>query len=236
MSFSYQIRRSHRAKRARIVVTPSKVEIVAPLRMAESVIHRFVQNKQSWVIQTMGKLRHRAQMLESFAPVEYVQDAMIPFRGEKIPLTIASTKLKKIKIEFDSRFKALIPITYQDTDYQDAIRDSFIRWMKRRALIEAEIYVQRYAEKMRLFPRSVRIKNQKSRWGSCGINDDINLNWLLMLAPPEVFEYVVVHELCHIQVKNHSPEFWKLVAIYLPNYKQHRVWLKTHGASLMMGL
>lgn len=236
MSFSYQIRRSQRAKRARIIVSPSKVEIVAPLRMAESVIHSFVQNKQSWVLQTIEKLRHREQAVESFAPVEYVQDAMIPFRGEKFPLSIASTKLKKIKIEFDGGFNALIPIAYLNIDYQQAIREAFIRWLKKQALIEAELYVQQYADPMQLYPRSVRVRNQKSRWGSCGIKDDINLNWLLILAPPEVFEYVVVHELCHIQVKNHSADFWRLVAVHLPNYKEYKVWLKTYGASLMIGL
>ena len=95
MPFSYQIRRSQRAQRARIVVSPSKVEIVVPLRMTESVIHGFVQNKQSWIIRTMEKLKHREQTLESFAPIKYVQDAKIPFRGDKFPLTVGSTRLKK---------------------------------------------------------------------------------------------------------------------------------------------
>ena len=236
MPFSYQIRRSQRAQRARIVVSPSKVEIVVPLRMTESVIHGFVQNKQSWIIRTMEKLKHREQALESFAPIKYVQDAKIPFRGDKFPLTVGSTRLKKIKIEFNNGFNVLVPVTLTGTDFDQEIREGLIRWMKKRALVEADVYVQRHADRMKLFPRSVRIKNQTSRWGSCGINDDINLNWLLILAPTEVFEYVVVHELCHIQVRNHSVDFWRLVAAHLPNYKQQKIWLKTYGSSLMMGL
>ena len=236
MPFSYQIRRSQRAQRARIVVSPSKVEIVVPLRMTESVIHGFVQNKQSWIIRTMEKLKHREQALESFAPIKYVQDAKIPFRGDKFPLTVGSTRLKKIKIEFNNGFNVLVPVALTGTDFNQEIRECLIRWMKKRALVEAEVYVKRHADRMKLFPRSVRIKNQTSRWGSCGINDDINLNWLLILAPTEVFEYVVVHELCHIQVRNHSVDFWRLVAAHLPNYKQQKIWLKTYGSSLMMGL
>ena len=236
MPISYQIRRSQRAQRARIVVSPSKVEIVVPLRMTESVIHGFVQNKQSWIIRTMEKLKHREQTLESFAPIKYVQDAKIPFRGDKFPLTVGSTRLKKIKIEFNNGFNVLVPVTLTGTDFDQEIREGLIRWMKKRALVEADVYVQRHADRMKLFPRSVRIKNQTSRWGSCGINDDINLNWLLILAPTEVFEYVVVHELCHIQVRNHSADFWRLVAAQLPNYKQQKIWLKTYGSSLMMGL
>jgi predicted metal-dependent hydrolase len=82
----------------------------------------------------------------------------------------------------------------------------------------------------------LRIKTQKSRWGSCGPNNDINLNWLLMLAPAAALEYVVVHELCHIKHKNHSAAFWQLVAEHLPNYQQQRHWLKQHGARVMQGL
>ena len=85
-------------------------------------------------------------------------------------------------------------------------------------------------------PRSLKIKTQKSRWGSCGPNNDINMNWLLMLAPPEAMEYVVVHELCHIIHKNHSKDFWGLVAEHLPAYQQQRLWLKQQGVSLMKGL
>ena len=236
MPFSYQIRRSQRAKTARIVVTPSKVEIVAPLRMTESVIHSFVQDKQSWIVRTMEKLKHREQTLESFAPSKYVQDAKIPFRGDKFPLTVGSTNFKKIKIEFNNEFNALVPAAVAEKGIDQVIREGLIRWMKKRALIDAQEHVHRHAERMQLFPRSVRIKNQKSRWGSCGINDDINLNWLLILAPSEVFEYVVVHELCHIQVRNHSADFWRLVAVHLPNYKQQKIWLKTYGSRLMRGL
>ena len=84
-------------------------------------------------------------------------------------------------------------------------------------------------------PRTLNIKNQKSRWGSCGIHNDIQINALLIIAPPAVLEYVVVHELCHIQICNHSPQFWALVADHLPDYKTPHHWLKQHGNRLMQG-
>ncbi|MDD5272957.1 MAG: M48 family metallopeptidase, partial [Methylovulum sp.] len=90
-----------------------------------------------------------------------------------------------------------------------------------------------HGAKRQLLPRSVIIKTQKSRWGSCGIHNDININWLLIMAPPEVLEYVVVHELCHIQVRNHSAQFWALVAEHLPDYQSPRQWLKQQGGDLM---
>ena len=87
-----------------------------------------------------------------------------------------------------------------------------------------------------LYPRFIKIKTQKSRWGSCGIHNDINLNWLLILAPPQVMEYVVIHELCHIKERNHSQKFWLLVKSHLADYQIQRNWLKKEGRRLMQGL
>ena len=108
--------------------------------------------------------------------------------------------------------------------------------MKQQARRMALELIEKHCQTHNLLPRNLRIKTQKSRWGSCGPKNDINLNWLLVLAPPLILEYVVVHELCHIKHKNHSKEFWSLVADHMPNFLQHRHWLKQHGAHLMQGL
>ena len=76
-----------------------------------------------------------------------------------------------------------------------------------------------------MVPRAIRIKAQKKLWGSCGKNCVINLNWRLGLFPKEVFEYVVVHEMCHLRHMNHSREFWKLVQKVMPGYEEQRKWL-----------
>ena len=83
-------------------------------------------------------------------------------------------------------------------------------------------------------PRALRIKEQKQLWGSCSARGTINLNWRLILAPEAVFEYVVVHELCHLRVRNHQQEFWRLVAEVLPDYERHRRWLRANGHLLTL--
>lgn len=77
------------------------------------------------------------------------------------------------------------------------------------------------------------IRDQKTRWGSCSSKGTLSFNWRLMLAPPEVLDYVVVHELCHLTCMNHSPAFWKRVESVLPDYAARRKWLKDHGEALM---
>ncbi|HPX82802.1 MAG TPA: M48 family metallopeptidase, partial [Syntrophales bacterium] len=77
--------------------------------------------------------------------------------------------------------------------------------------------------------RSVRISEARSRWGSCSAANRLAFSWRLMIAPPAVIDYVVVHELAHLREKNHSPRFWALVGEICPDYRQRRRWLKTAG-------
>ena len=80
----------------------------------------------------------------------------------------------------------------------------------------------------------IRIAEQKTRWGSCSQSGTLSFNWKLMLAPPKVLDYVVVHELCHLKEMNHSPRFWKLVEEIIPDYKEYRKWLKENGNTLQL--
>lgn len=80
----------------------------------------------------------------------------------------------------------------------------------------------------------VVIRDQKTRWGSCSSSGTLSFNYRLMLAPPPILDYVIVHELCHIKHMNHSADFWHAVEEILPDYKEKRAWLKEHGTELSM--
>ena len=217
-------------------MTPGKVEVVVPAGTSERRVHQFLLLKQHWVIDALKRLEARAQCVKILAPTFYGNGADIPFQGQSFKLSVHPTHLKKIKIEFAEQFVAAVPEPMLNRDYSDEVRAVLIRWLKNRARSQVEHYVQQHSDRYQLLPRSIKIKTQKSRWGSCGIHNDIHINWLLILAPPAVLEYVVVHELCHIEIRNHSDRFWNLVSAHLPDYQRHRRWLKEHGASLMLGL
>ncbi|MGY6275846.1 M48 family metallopeptidase [Methylomonas sp. MgM2] len=233
----YQLRRSERAKKTRIVVTAEKIEVVAPLKVSEHHIKAFVSAKQTWIRAAVKRINQRARQSESLAPVRYVDGAKVPYQGKQIPLSIkpASGKTVRLHLKPDPQFVIYLPESHQD-DSSKLIRRVLENWMRQQIRQQATQLIAQHSVKYQLVPRQLRIKTQKTRWGSCGPKNDINLNWLLMLAPPDILEYVVVHELCHIKHKNHSKHFWQLVAEHIPDYLQHRQWLKQHGSSLMRGL
>ncbi len=211
--------------------------MVAPLRISESKIHAFVKSQQDWVMTTVDKIAQQTQNIARLAPEKYVDGVTIPFQGQQVGIQIKPTSFKKIKIELNRQKIMLhLPVKIPEAEASEQIRLALIACLKSHALQEVKNIVDKYAWQANLYPRFIRIKTQKTRWGSCGAKNDINLNWLLILAPKEVMEYVVVHELCHIKERNHSSNFWQLVEAHLPDYKIQRKWLKHNGRYLMQGL
>lgn len=92
--------------------------------------------------------------------------------------------------------------------------------------------VEYFAEMMNVTYGRITIREQKTRWGSCSSEKNLNFNWKLILAPPEVLDYVVVHELCHLKEMNHSKAFWDEVGKVMPEYETYKLWLKENGWKL----
>lgn len=91
-----------------------------------------------------------------------------------------------------------------------------------------------FARKLQVSYKRITIREQKTRWGSCSSNQNLNFNWKLILAPREVLDYVVVHELCHLKEMNHSPAYWQEVEKILPDYQRQKDWLKKNGWKLLL--
>ncbi len=117
-----------------------------------------------------------------------------------------------------------------------AFTDAVIRSLAEKALKTIPERVRYYAPLIGVNYGRVTIRNQKSKWGSCSAKGNLNFNCLLMLCPPAVLDYVVVHELCHRKEMNHSPAFWAEVEKLVPDYPARRKWLKDEGSKLISRL
>ena len=115
----------------------------------------------------------------------------------------------------------------------EPLTDGDIKELADKALRRIPPRVAYFAEIMGVEYGRITIRNQKTRWGSCSGKSNLNFNCLLMLAPDEVVDYVIVHELCHLKEMNHSPAFWNEVERVLPDYRERRLWLKRHGGELI---
>jgi len=226
-----QIRRSPRAKRLRLLVKPGLIELVVPPTAQEAVALAFLEKHRAWAEGKLWELNDKA--LQVPVHPRFTASPTLPWRGKELPLLVEEHPGGRFKLEVgDETIRIALPDGLGETRDELALRAFYVwtrRWLRGRVAQLAE----HHAPHAGLRPRDIRVKAMKTRWGSCGPRNDININWLLALAPEPVLEYVVVHEICHIRERNHSPAFWALVASHLPHYQEQRRWVKRHGGELM---
>lgn len=109
-----------------------------------------------------------------------------------------------------------------------------MEWMQRRARANIRAAAAEWAPVLNVRPKRVAIRDQVSRWGSCSVDGSLSFNWRLIMAPPRVLEYIVIHELAHIRQHNHSKRFWSLVAEHCPDFEKHERWLDDHNDRIML--
>lgn len=126
-----------------------------------------------------------------------------------------------------------IKVLQEESENISVLSEEEMKGLRKRA---KEVFADRvavFAAKMQVSYARISIRKQKSRWGSCSREGNLNFNLLLLLAPAKVLDYVVVHELCHRIEMNHSKKFWDLVGRYSPDYRECRLWLKENASRLM---
>jgi predicted metal-dependent hydrolase len=216
-----QIIRSRRKTIALYITAQGKVVVRAPLGLPEADIRALVERKAAWV---EGKLT-QAQQQVSAQLNRFDQGREIYFLGKTYPLRIVETgrQLLTFGTHFNLERRAL--------PQAELI---FERWFRAQARsILGERTAQLAAQHSFTFQK-VRITSARTRWGSCSSRGSISFPWRLVMAPPEVIDYVVLHELAHLKVRNHSKRFWDLVRSLCPDYARQRGWLKKYGALLVL--
>lgn len=222
------IRQSLKARRLRIVVRPDTVELVIPRGGSERAALRFLELHKPWVLSKLEEARKRLGATPE-KPTLIAADGTIPFQGLHLraqEVRISGQRLR-VRFEHDAGFEFHIPegVSPSEDHLKAGLFVAVRPWL--------DVAVRRHIEVLvgleNLNPRMIRIKRMRSRWGSCGPRGDINLNWILAFMPPEILEYVVFHELCHLRHRNHSEDFWSLVATRIPDWRRRRDWLKREG-------
>jgi hypothetical protein len=222
----YTIMRSARRKTVGISIGPdNRVIVRAPFSLGERRIAEILAGKSAWIMKRMALNSERGLRMR---PREYADGEEFLFLGKSYPLE----RVEGWKGVALMEGRLCVGIPRADGDGCGRIAARIWRWYRSHALGILIDRVNAYRERLGAAPKTVRIKTLRSRWGSCSSRGYLNFNWLLVLAPLEIIDYVVVHELCHFAHPDHSPRFWKLVESVLPDYRERRKWLKTRGGSL----
>ena len=155
------------------------------------------------------------------------------YLGQNYPLRLKLSKgIKEPMVMLNT---SEICVTTPSTD-QVLICQSLERWFRAEALRHVLAKVNYYQRYFNIAPSGVRVKEQKTIWGSCTGRNELLFNWRCVMAPSEVLDYLVVHEMCHLVHRNHGKEYWQLVGSIIPNYKWCREWLKMYGWQMTLPL
>lgn len=227
ISLPFKLRRSLRAKRMHVAFRQHFFEVVAPKRISNHEALKFLFTQRFWMHKIYSK-RAALKIDNPFCwPSEWNSGQTVPFRARRMELKIEDGK-KWVRLE-ETQLIVSLPHASAEHSLTVITVDLLYQWYQQQTLALVERAVSYFSEKLKRRPTSFHVKQQKTRWGSCGIDNKIYLNWLLILAPVGVLEYVVAHELCHLFYRNHGPRFWGKVAELIPNYLIYEKWLKQNG-------
>ncbi len=228
----YTIKYSNLASSLKIIVDAKDgVQVTAPLQYNDLTISSIMQDKSIWILE---KLDYLSVLAGCSVPRMLVDGEQLFFLGKRFTIKV-NTSDKAIDNAVIINGQQML-IEVPRAAYQDgrtaAVRNTLVKWYKKQAsfIINNRIYL--YADNIGVELAKIRIKEQKHRWGSCSGKGNLNFNWHLVMAPLNIIDYVIVHELCHLKRLDHSPVFWSLVKAVLPDYQIRRQWLKQYGPVL----
>ena len=223
MDLTYTIRRS--ARRCKLTITVERdrtVVVYAPEQMTEEKIRQVVESKRQWIYEKIGHPQ-KYQNLPHPPGKELVNGESVLYLGRQYRIEIVKKGLQKVR--FTQRF--LVPETKEEKQVE-ALREWYIDKAKEKIIPR----VKNHARNLGVDVGEIKIADNRYRWGSCTLNDNVNFNWRLIKAPVFVIDYVLVHELAHLIEANHTPRFWNIVRVQTPTMEKAKNWLKEHGQLL----
>ena len=223
MDLTYTIKRSPKRKKLAVTVERDRSVVVhVPESTPEETIRKVVESKRQWIYE---KVKHAQKYEERPHPPgkELVNGESTLYLGREYQIEVIPTDSTEIR--FEQRF--LIPAS-QAVKRRRVLRSWYINRAKERILPK----VKSIAATLGVDFVSAKIVDNRFRWGSCTVKNNVNLNWRLIKAPMFVIDYVIVHELAHLIESNHTPRFWNIVRTHAPTVEKARSWLREHGQIL----
>ncbi|WP_139121680.1 M48 family metallopeptidase [Piscirickettsia litoralis] len=225
-NIDYLVNRTGRTKTYDLSIHEGRVHMNVPKKMSKQLIDQAIDDNQDWVKENIHfSPRHSKQARRLGS------GSMIAYLGKKYPLQLISGNQAVLFSE--NRFLTGIPAQVKPENRQSYIRKKLSSWFKEQALLKFQQRTFFMANQMKLSPGTVTVRSYKARWGSCSSEGDLSYDWKLLQAPEAIIDYIVIHELSHLEHFDHSAAFWRLVSRYYPEHRQARAWLKNNQLDLV---
>jgi len=226
---SYIIKRSMIAKHVRLeICRGTGLAVVIPKHYPIGQLPGLLQRKQRWVLRNLQKYREA----ESHAPGnEWARNNTLPYLGRHLELVQRQSDgdADNVKLEQESLVVSLTPTSNSPSvALEEWYRSGAAKLIGKKA--------DKLGAQLGVIYNRLSIRGQKTRWGSCSCKGNLSFNWKLLMVPPPVIDYVVIHELAHLKEMNHSKRFWQLVAKHCPHWRKHKKWLRAHDTLLKIRL
>lgn len=227
-TIEYEIVRSaRRRKTIEISLDGRGVRVAAPLRTSPGEIEEFVRRRVPWILKQQHARAQRA------APPAFEDGETLPFAGRALPLLVRAWSGHDVAVTLDLfNLHIAVPAALAGARRRQAIEGAMLAWYRERAEQALAASATRWAQVVQRWPRRVLVRDQRRRWGSCGPDGTLRLNWRLVMLDPELMDYVVVHELTHLLVPHHGPAFWRALERVLPDHAERRRRMREVAATL----
>jgi len=228
-TIEYTVKRSRRRKKTvQITVDGGGVQVASPVSTPEDELQRIVRKRAAWILR-----QGNAETLTA-APKRFVSGETLPYLGRNVRMSVEQADVRLASVRFDHwRFRFTIPDGWSDEERYAGARRAVVGWYRKRAAARLPMSVARWWPRLGTGERPrVLIRDQRMRWGSCAPDGTLRFNWRTMMLEPALIEYIVVHELAHLSIKNHSPDYWALVVNAMPDAQRRRGRLREAGRLL----
>ena len=229
----YTVKRSRKRKKTvQISISGGSVSVAAPARIPESEIQSIILNRAAWIL---AKLEVSAKEPER---IQLVDGDRLPYFGRLVPLVVEIGDSPRLIAELNGEFlgeflRVEVPVIPEGQERREAVRGALVSLYRADAATFLEESVARWLPAMgrKVMPR-VLVREQRSRWGSCSADGTLRFSWRLAMLEPDLIDSVVVHELAHLDVLNHSQAFWDVMLRVMPDAKERRKRLGDAGRNL----
>lgn len=232
-SIEYYVIRTGRIKTSEVIVDSDRIEVRTPIAKSLEETRNLIRGKAEWILKKQYEYRHAIHQIRK---PTFGENSTLPYLGKNYPLKINKNQTKSRLRFIDNEFIVDITKANITKETKLQINELYKEWLNENAYPILWAKVQSIAKKVGINIQKISIKkNLKSRWGSVTKNNTINFNIHLIKAPEDVIDYIVLHEICHLEIKGHSHHYWELVHRYLPDYQEKIDWLNINGIVLIDG-